>query len=401
MSSTAFSITNVTAVLPNALLDDATITIESGVIVDISERGEAAQDSLNGGGSICIPGIIDTHSDGYEQELRPRPNAYLPSNFALRSFESRVRAAGITTMFHGIGFENDAKWGRTVEMANELCDTIVDYSDSLTALIDHHILYRLDARDPDGYPALIARFSQARNTELSRVPLISFEDHTPGQGQYTDRTALERYIIGNRKVSEDEARRIVDETIRERDALLGNREKALPWLTEHASLGTIRLMAHDPATGADVREAIEWSASIAEFPTTIEAARLAKESGLRTVCGGPNVLRGQSHSGNVSAQELISQGLCDGLASDYLPTSLLGSVAALVERKVCSLPEAIRLVTSGPAQTVGLEDRGEIRIGMRADLALIRFHGNLPAVLGVLTGDSENAERLSLIGASS
>jgi alpha-D-ribose 1-methylphosphonate 5-triphosphate diphosphatase len=103
----------------------------------------------------------------------------------------------------------------------------------------------------------------------------------------------------------------------------------------------------------------------------------------------------------VSAQELISQGLCDGLASDYLPTSLLGSVAALVERKVCSLPEAIRLVTSGPAQTVGLEDRGEIRIGMRADLALIRFHGNLPAVLGVLTGDSENAERLSLLGASS
>lgn len=388
------------AVLPNSILDNATITIEDGLIVDIAERGEAASDSLNGGGSICIPGIIDTHSDGYEQELRPRPNSFLPSNFALRSFESRIRAAGITTMFHGVGFENDEKWGRTIKTANELCDTIIEYSESQTALIDHRILYRLDARDPDGYPALLNRFSTASNTELTQVPLISFEDHTPGQGQYTDRTALERYIIGNRKVTEDEARKIVDETIRERDVLIGNREKALPWLTEHATLGTIRLMAHDPATGNDVREAVEWSASIAEFPTTIEAAHLAKKSGLRTVCGGPNVLRGQSHSGNVSAQELISLGLCDGLASDYLPTSLLGSVAALVERKICSLPEAIRLVTSGPAKTVGLNDRGEIRVGLRADLALIRFHGNLPAVLGVLTGSSENAERLSLIGAS-
>lgn len=400
MSNKTFSITNVTAVLPNSILEDATITIENGVIIEISESGVTGQDSLDGGGSICIPGIIDTHSDGYEQELRPRPNSYLPSNFALRSFESRVRAAGITTMFHGIGFENDDKWGRTIKTANELCDTIIEYSDSQTALIDHRILYRLDARDPDGYPALIDRFSQASNTELSQVPLISFEDHTPGQGQYTDRTALERYIIGNRKVSEEEARQIVDETIRERDSLIGNRDKALPWLTHHASLGTIRLMAHDPATSNDVREAIEWSASIAEFPTTIEAAQLAKKSGLRTVCGGPNVLRGQSHSGNVSAQELIALGICDGLASDYLPTSLLGSVAALVERKVCSLPEAIQLVTSGPAQTVGLQDRGEIRVGLRADLALIRFHGNLPTVLGVLTADSENAERLSLIGAS-
>ncbi|NCU86536.1 MAG: hypothetical protein EBV58_01860 [Actinobacteria bacterium] len=285
MRDSIFSITNVTAVLNDSLLEHATITIERGVIIDVAQFGPAAPDSINGSGSICIPGVVDSHSDGFEQELNPRPNATLSSGFALRSFESRVRAAGITTMFHG-------------------------------------------------------------------------------------------------------------------DALIGNRDKALPWLTEHAASGAINLMAHDPATSKDIAEAVKWSASIAEFPTTIEAAKLAKESGLRTVCGAPNVLRGKSHSGNVSAQELISKGLCDGLASDYLPTSLLGSAAALVERKVCSLPQAIRLITSGPAKTVGLNDRGEIAVGKRADLALIRLQGNLPTVFGVLTANSQHAERLSLVGAS-
>jgi len=399
MRDSIFSITNVTAVLHDSLLENATITIENGVIIDVEQFGPAAPDSINGSGSICIPGVVDSHSDGFEQELNPRPNATLPSGFALRSFESRIRAAGITTMFHGIGFENDKKWGRTVDSANELCDAIVEYTQR-GALIDHRILYRLDARDSQGYIALIARLGQNKNEMTTHVPLISFEDHTPGQGQYTDRTVMERYIATNRKVSIEEAQQIVDQTIAERDAQIGNRDKALPWLTEHAANGMINLMAHDPATSADVAEAVKWSASIAEFPTTIEAAKLAKESGLRTVCGAPNVLRGKSHSGNVSAQELISKGLCDGLASDYLPSSLLGSAAALVERKVCSLPQAIRLITSGPAQTVGLKDRGEIAVGKRADLALIRLQGNLPTVFGVLTANSQNAERLNLIGAS-
>ena len=399
MKDRIFSITNVTAVLHDSLLEHATITIEKGLIIDVVQFGPTSPDSINGSGSICIPGVVDSHSDGFEQELNPRPNATLPSGFALRSFESRVRAAGITTMFHGIGFENDEKWGRTVDSANELCDAIVEYTKS-GALIDHRILYRLDARDSHGYVALIARLGRNKNEMTAQVPLISFEDHTPGQGQYTDRTVMERYIASNRKVSIEEAQQIVDKTIAERDALIGNRDKALPWLTEHAATGMINLMAHDPATSADVAEAVKWSASIAEFPTTIEAAELAKESGLRTVCGAPNVLRGKSHSGNVSAQELISKGLCDGLASDYLPTSLLGSAAALVERKVCSLPEAIRLITSGPAQTVGLNDRGEIAVGKRADLALIRLQGNLPTVFGVLTANSQHAERLNLIGAS-
>jgi len=141
-------------------------------------------------------------------------------------------------------------------------------------------------------------------------------------------------------------------------------------------------MAHDPATPEDVEEAISWHASIAEFPTTVEAARLARNAGMRTVSGAPNVLRGGSHTGNVSAAELISLGLCDGLSSDYLPFAMLSAVGILIRDNVCSMVDAVRLVTSGPAETVGLTDRGRLVVGSRADITLCHLDGGNPRVLG-------------------
>jgi alpha-D-ribose 1-methylphosphonate 5-triphosphate diphosphatase len=378
-----FSVRHVRAVLADRVLDDATIVVRHGVITDIADGGTAPDDALDGRGAFCLPGLVDTHSDGLEKELVPRPGVRLPVPFALRSFEARVRSAGVTTVFHGVGFEDDDNYGRTVVLANELCDAIDERAASGQAVIDHRILYRLDARDAPGFEGLVARL-EPRLVSFAAPPLVSFEDHTPGIGQYTDRTAFERYIAGTRNVSPDEARRRVDELIAERDALLVNRDRALPWLTHQAAQGRLMLMAHDPATDDDVAEAVTWGSRIAEFPTTIRAAELAHEAGLRTVCGAPNVLRGQSHSGNVSASELISLGLCDGLASDYLPTTLMGAVAALVNRGVCDLPRAVAQVTSGPADTVGLADRGRLAVGQRGDLVLVTFDDALPTVRAVL-----------------
>ncbi|MEI7757003.1 MAG: alpha-D-ribose 1-methylphosphonate 5-triphosphate diphosphatase [bacterium] len=402
----SIAITNVTAVLPYSLVENATVVVEDGIITSIVSGGLAPVGAIDGNGALCIPGIVDSHSDGLEKEIMPRPNAPLPIDFALRSYEGRVRAAGVTTIFHGIGFENDSKYGRTIKLANGLCDAIQLHMTGKNSLVDHRILYRLDARDADGFDALQARFAldgslqTGADQKTGATPLVSFEDHTPGQGQYTDRTSLEVYIAGNRKVSAEEARVIVDQTIIERDALLHNRSRALPLLTQQAQQHAIRLLAHDPATLDDVDQALEWHASIAEFPTTLLAAQAAHDAGLRTVCGAPNVLRGKSHSGNVSAQDLIRLGLCDGLASDYLPTTLLGAVGVLVADGVCSIPDAIRLITMGPADTVGLVDRGRLEIGARGDLALVQLHGRLPVVLGVFRSTSQSAEHIGLVGAS-
>lgn len=393
-------ITNATAVLPSSVLTEATIICEDGQIVEIADSRPSVSlepNVIDARGALCLPGLVDTHSDGLERERFPRPGVDLGARFTVRSFEGRVRAAGITTMFHGIGFEEDEKYHRSVVLANEWTDELESYRSSGRALVDHRILYRLDARDHDGFRCLVDRLP--RRADDGALPLVSFEDHTPGQGQYTDRSAFERYIVGTQGLSEEEARCRVDQLIVERDALLKNREAALSWLIDCAARKEIRLMAHDPATVEESNQAREWSASIAEFPTTLEAARRAKDLGLRTVCGAPNVLRGRSHSGNVSARDLIADHLCDGLASDYLPSTMLGAVAVLVHENVCDLPAAVSLVTSGPAATVGLSDRGSIVVGQRADLVITEFDGPLATVRQVFRGEDMTTNSSALVAA--
>jgi len=380
-----YAIRDVRAVLPDRVVDAATIVVEGGLIASVQSRGAAPPDAFDGRGAFCFPGLVDTHSDGLEKELRPRPGVELPTDFAMRSFESRVRAAGVTTLYHGVGFENGEKYQRSVNMANSLCDAIERRAGAPGALIDHRILYRLDARDRDGLEALTARLPERLDDGANA--LVSFEDHTPGQGQFADRAAFEVSIAGSRGVSDDVARKIVDELIVEREQMAANRGLALPWLTGEAASGTIRLMAHDLVSADDVDEAVSWNAAIAEFPTTVDAARRARECGLRTVCGAPNVVRGQSHSGNVRATELIALGLCDGLASDYLPSTLVGAVAVLVATGVCDVPRAVALVTSGPAGTVGLTDRGRLTPGHRGDLIAVAIEGSWPTVRAVWRPD--------------
>ena len=265
-----FAVRNVTAVLPDSLLADAFVVVEDGVITEVSS-GTAPDFAIDGRGAFCLPGLVDTHNDGLEREVMPRPSAPVPADFALVSFESRVRAAGITTLFHGISWENDTKWNRTVEQAEEFCATIAAHEEECNALIDHRTLHRLDARDGDGSVALrrhLAAHPASREFGAD-TPLVSFEDHTPGQGQYTDKSGMVRYIMGTRHLSQEEAEFEVAKVTDERDARKHHRESALEWITVAAQSGHIRLIGHDLATPGEVDEAVRWGAHIAEFPTTL------------------------------------------------------------------------------------------------------------------------------------
>lgn len=386
IDSANVTVSGAAVVLADRVVHDASVVVRAGVIVDVIERTFAGSEVIDAHGALCIPGIVDTHSDAFEKEVRPRPGVTLDLAFALRSFEGRVAGAGVTTIFHGIGFEEDGAYDRTVEQAKAMCGVIGERACGHRPLVDHRILYRLDVRDADGLEALLDHLDRDTRPEvIAGLPLVSYEDHTPGQGQYRDRTWFERWIIGTKHVSEDEARRQVDAIIAERDALLAIRERAVVELGGRARSGAIRLMVHDPVEAADIAEAAAAGMTIAEFPTTLAAAQAARDSGMRTVAGAPNALRGTSHSGNVSARQLISTGLCDGLASDYLPSTLLGAAAAMVDDGTCDLPTAVRLVTRGPALTVGLHDRGEIARGLRGDLVLVDVDGRLPTVRATIS----------------
>ncbi|HEX2020215.1 MAG TPA: amidohydrolase family protein, partial [Aurantimonas sp.] len=135
------------------------------------------------------------------------------------------------------------------------------------------------------------------------------------------------------------------------------------------------------ATLAHVEEAVALGTSVAEFPTTAEAAEASRAAGLHVLMGAPNIVRGGSHSGNVPAIELLQRGLLDILSSDYVPLSMLQGVFHLADTGEASLPDAIRLVTANPAEAVGLADRGAIAQGLRADLVRVGTSPGEPPVV--------------------
>ena len=126
---------------------------------------------------------------------------------------------------------------------------------------------------------------------------------------------------------------------------------------------------------------------MSEFPTTVAAAQMARQHGMAIIMGGPNMVKGGSHSGNVAAAELAQADLLDIFSSDYVPSSLLLATFMLAELAGWSLPKAVRTVTSNPARAIGLHDRGQVAVGQRADLLRVRMNrAGMPSVLQTLYG---------------
>lgn len=369
----------VRAVLPSAVVDDARVVVRDGLIAEVGPAPAGSGADLDGRGLLCVPGLIDVHSDALEKEQLPRPGAGLPWDFALMSLEGKLHAAGITTAFHGAGFQESDGKNRTVAGAAEVCATITARASGPTPLVGHRILYRLDARSPEGAAAL-AEALNAHPAAAESLPLVSHEDHTPGQGQYADRRYMERYVAETRGLSAEQAAAHVDALIERRDAQLPALERNMAWLGELARAGQIRLVGHDMDSPAAVEALVARGGRVAEFPTTLEAARTARDLGLPIVMGAPNVMRGESHSGNVSAAALVELGLVDALASDYLPSGLLAGAFTLARRGLTTLPAAIGLVTWGAGASAGLSDRGKLAPGLRADLALVDDTASWPVV---------------------
>src|SRR3546814_15027037 len=99
--------------------------------------------------------------------------------------------------------------------------------------------------------------------------------------------------------------------------------------------------------------------TISEFPTTLLAAEAARARGMATVMGAPNVVKGGSQSGNLSALELARAGLLDVLASDYVPVSLLAATLCLAEAGIgITLPQAVRMASLNAARAAGPEHGG-------------------------------------------
>ena len=370
---------HVRAVLPDRILDDARIVVRSGIVEEVAPHPPGGTSDVDGRGAVCLPGLVDVHGDAVGRELRPRPGASVPVGFALAAAEGRVRAAGITTAYQGVAFQERSAVG--LPIGSPPAEEIADAIDAVARSTSMQILHRVDVRCAVGAAALESRIAAADG----RVLVVSHEDHTPGQGQYADPATMRRWMVEGEGMSTEDAATHVEWWRESRDERIEVGRRTLARLGDLARAGRIRLFGHDPATRQDIDDLVDRGGVVAEFPTTLEAAAHARRRGLLIVAGAPNAMRGGSHAGNVSAGELIAAGLVDALASDYLPDAQLGAVLRLAAQGACSLPAAVGLVTSGPAAAVGMTDRGALRAGLRADLVLADLDGAWPRVLATLT----------------
>jgi alpha-D-ribose 1-methylphosphonate 5-triphosphate diphosphatase len=362
-------LSNARIVLPGEMVTGS-VAIRDGKIADISSGASRVGDDM--GGDFLIPGLVELHTDHLEGHYAPRPKVRWNPIAAVLAHDAQVATAGITTVFDAIRVGNYEDAGMSVGDMRQLADAIDDSVRADRLRADHFLHLRCEVSSPD------CRAGFEHFVDDERVRLASLMDHAPGQRQFARIEAYAMYYMGKLKMTEEAFRAYCDKRIAE-SAENSDANRVL--LAAACRARGIVLASHDDATEAHVEEAVAQGIRVAEFPTTIEAARASSEAGLGVLMGAPNMVRGSSHSGNVSARALAEDGLLDILSSDYIPFSLIQSAFFLGEMvDGISLPEAVAMVSRNPAEAVGLTDRGAIEPGRRADLVRVRVDEHVPVV---------------------
>lgn len=349
------------------------VVVEDGLITEVG-RGRAPERGIDCAGDFLMPGLVEIHTDHLEAHYMPRPKVAWNTQSAVCAYDAQIAASGITTVFDSLRIGEDWYETRTGvgSMVFEFA-AVIQAAGAAGCLKAEHLTHiRCEIPAPDATETL------AKFLDQFSVHLISLMDHTPGQRQFRNLEKYFEYYGGKSGKSPAE----VNEVVKFRQSVGSTRAaQNKPLIVEIAKKHGITMASHDDTTVEDVKESVDAGITVAEFPTTLASASASREYGMATVMGAPNVVRGGSHSGNVSAQLLADEGLLDMLSSDYVPASLLlGAMRLQDSPGIEGLPGAIRLVSKNPADALGLTDRGAIAVGKKADLLRVRELNGHPIV---------------------
>lgn len=364
---------NAQLVLPDQTIT-GTITIENGVITEISEGDTVPTGATDCVEDFVIPGLVELHTDNVERHMEPRPEVDWPHLPALLAHDAELASTGITTVFDAmrVGSIHSTK-GRYIDYARKLADELLAARAEGMFKISHFLHLRAEVCSESLLDEL-ATFSPE-----DRVGIVSLMDHTPGQRQFRDLSALKTYVGKKRGMTDAEFEDHVENLLSLQRRFGAKHEVGA--VIEAKRLGAV-LASHDDTTAGHVQTSVSNGVGFAEFPTTIEAAAACRDHGIAVMMGAPNLIRGGSHSGNVAAQELAEADLLDIVSSDYVPSALLLSAFHLADIWN-DLPRAIATVTSNPAKAARLTDRGALIKGQRGDVLRVRKMGQTPLLKGV------------------
>jgi alpha-D-ribose 1-methylphosphonate 5-triphosphate diphosphatase len=362
---------NARLVLPDAVLH-GTLHCADGRIAAIAAGAARSPAAIDCAGDYLLPGAVDLHTDNLERQVEPRSGTRWPSRSAMLAHDAHCAAAGITTVLDALcvgdlGFDED----RT----RTCLDGVADLDALLPAGLlkaDHFLHLRCEMPAPD----VVDLLAPLAGHPLLR--LLSLMDHTPGGGQYAD---LPRYRA--MRLRNGDAPDAIEDSIAtlqaQRQDRRGPNRRALLAVMRDKAPG-VALASHDDRTAADIAENVADGIPIAEFPVTREAADAARAGGQKLIAGAPNLVRGGSHTGNVSVADLLAADRVDALASDYVPASMIEAAFLAAARHGVALWQAVAMISAAPAAMIGLADRGRLHVGLRADLVRVRVHEGFPIV---------------------
>lgn len=364
--------TNARIVLADEIVHGS-LAVRDGRIAAIDRGPTKAGEDL--GGDYLIPGLVELHTDHLEGHFAPRPGVRWNAIAAVQAHDAQVSASGITTVFDCLRMGSDESGGFSPQEMRDLADAIETAQEEDRLRSDHYIHLRCEVSAPN----VLEAFDRFRDDR--RVRLASLMDHAPGQRQFQTMEQYTRYYKAKRGMTDAQFAAFVALRKEQSSTYSAPHRRAIG---EHCRAAGVTLASHDDATLDHVDEALRDGVRLAEFPTSVEAARASHEAGLSVLMGAPNIVRGGSHSGNIAARDLAEAGLLDVLSSDYIPSSLLYAVFQLSDQvETISLPQALSLVSEKPARTVGLDDRGLIEIGRRGDLVRVQRDSEVPVVRAV------------------
>lgn len=359
---------------------NGTVVLRDGLISEVDSGLSRLPHAQNLDGDYLLPGLVELHTDNLEKHLSPRPGVDWPSASAVMSHDAQIIAAGITTVFDALSIGDVNPKGKRMQQLPGMIEAIARANASGMTRAEHRLHLRCEVCHPD----TLSVFRDL--VEQPLVQLVSVMDHSPGQRQFALESKYREYYMGKYHLSAAQMDEFVVEQVANSKTYSDRYRKAIVDICLARGLS---VASHDDATLAHVEESAAYGMSIAEFPTTLEAAEGCRRLGMSVLMGAPNIVRGGSHSGNVAAASLAKEGLLDILSSDYYPASLLQAAFALAAQlddagQDAGLARAVDTVSGAPARAAGLHDRGEIRVGLRADLiharSHVHSHGTLPVI---------------------
>lgn len=369
-------LTNAKLILSDEIIQGS-LLIRHGIIEDISQSVSNVTGAIDVQGDYLLPGLIELHTDNLEKHFSPRPKVTWPGQPAVIAHDAQLVAAGITTVFDAVALGDVNENSQRIENLHLMLDAIAQAQEKNLLRAEHLLHLRCEVCHPEAVNFLKPLIDKPL------VRLVSVMDHSPGQRQFTNMDKYRIYYQGKYHLNNNELENFIE---KQKANSVKYSDQYRREVVDMCQQRHIPVASHDDATVEHVEESLAYNMSIAEFPTTAVAAKLSHEKGMSVMMGAPNVVRGGSHSGNIAAHELAEKGVLDILSSDYCPASILHAAFKLSQlENDYTLCDAMNTVTLNPAKSVGLDDRGELAIGKRADVVQLNIIDDLPVVSRVLT----------------